>query len=60
MEVLLPMMSSLGIMAVLLRFTDENVHKVHMMCHIPTESVPSPYTVHTVSSLGQEGEEHLD
>lgn len=28
----------------LIRFTDEVVYNVHMMGHLPTESVPSAYT----------------
>ena len=59
-EILLPMVFSLSFHgSASLRFTDDAVHDVHMMYHILTECAPSAYPVHIVSSLGQEGEEHL-
>lgn len=36
------------------------VNNVHRMCHIPKECISSAYTVHRDSSLGQEGEGHVD
>lgn len=36
----------------LIRFSDEAGYKVHMICHIARESIPSAH-------IGQEGEGHL-
>lgn len=45
MDVPLPMEFSLGYHgSVPIRFIDEAVYNVHMMGHLPTESVPSAYT----------------
>lgn len=45
MDVPLPMPFSPGYHgSALIRFTDEAVYNVHIMGHLPTESVPSAYT----------------
>lgn len=45
MDVPLPMAFSLGYHgSALIRFTDEAVYNVHIMGHLPTESVPSANT----------------
>lgn len=45
MDVPLPMAFCLGYHgSALIRFTDEAVYNVHIMGHLPTESVPSAYT----------------
>lgn len=44
----------------LIRFIDEAVQNLHMMCHIPTEPIPLEHTVLRDNSIVPEGEGQLD